>query len=49
MWLVLGMLGGPAVTAFLSDKMQKGAPEEAIAAAKALQQSRFPKRAARWL
>jgi HEAT repeat protein len=42
MWLSLGMLGGPAVTAFLSDRMQKGAPEDSIAAAKALQQSRFP-------
>jgi len=42
MWLALGMLGGPAVTDFLSAKMQKGTPEEAIAAAKALQQSRFP-------
>jgi len=42
MWLALGMLGGPAVTDFLSTKMQKGSPDEAIAAAKALQQSRFP-------
>jgi hypothetical protein len=42
MWMSLGMLGGPAVTAFLSDKMQKGPPEDAIAAAKSLQQSRFP-------
>ena len=42
MWLALGMLGGPTVTEFLSAKMQKGSSEEAIAAAKALQQSRFP-------
>ena len=42
MWLALGTLGGPKVTEFLSAKMQKGAAEEAIAAAKALQQSRFP-------
>jgi hypothetical protein len=42
MWMSLGMLGGPTVTAFLSDKMQKGSPEDSIAAAKALQQSRFP-------
>jgi HEAT repeat protein len=42
MWLALGMLGGPTVTEFLSTKMQKGPAEEAIAAARALQQSRFP-------
>jgi HEAT repeat protein len=42
MWLALGMLGGPTVTDYLSGKMQKGTPEEAIAAAKALQQARFP-------
>ncbi len=42
MWLALGMVGGPTVTAFLVGKMRKGAPEEAIDAAKALQQSRFP-------
>jgi HEAT repeat protein len=42
MWLALGMLGGPTVTDFLSTKMQKGPAEDAIAAAKALQQSRFP-------
>lgn len=42
MWLALGILGGPTVTEFLSNKMQKARPEEAIAAAKALQQSRFP-------
>lgn len=42
MWLSLGTLGGPTVTEFLSTKMQKGSPDEAIAAAKALQQSRFP-------
>jgi hypothetical protein len=42
MWLALGMLGGPTVTEFLSNKLQKGPEAEAIAAAKALQQSRFP-------
>jgi hypothetical protein len=42
MWLALGMLGGPTVTEFLSTKMQKGPADEAVAAAKALQQSRFP-------
>ena len=42
MWLALGMIGGPAVTEYLSTKMQKGSPEEAIFAAKALQQARFP-------
>ena len=42
MWLALGMLGGPTVTDYLSGKMQKGTPEEAIAAAKALQQARYP-------
>jgi HEAT repeat protein len=42
MWLALGLLGGPTVTEFLSAKMQKGPAEEAIAAAKALQQARFP-------
>jgi HEAT repeat protein len=42
MWLALGMLGGQTVTDYLSTKMQKGAPEEAIPAAKALQQARFP-------
>jgi HEAT repeat protein len=42
MWLALGMLGGPTVTDFLSTKVQKGPPEEAIAAAKALQQARYP-------
>ena len=42
MWLALGMLGGPTVTEFLSTKMQKGPPEEAVAAARALQQARFP-------
>ena len=41
-WLSLGLLGGPAVTEFLSEKVRKGSPEEAVAAAKALQQSRFP-------
>jgi HEAT repeat protein len=42
MWLALGMLGGPTVTEYLAAKMHKGPSEEAIAAAKALQQSRFP-------
>jgi HEAT repeat protein len=42
MWLALGLLGGPTVTDYLSTKMQKGTPEEAILAAKALQQARFP-------
>ena len=42
MWLALGMLGGPTVTEYLAGKMQKGSPEEAIFAAKALQQARFP-------
>jgi len=41
-WLALGMLGGPTVTDYLSAKMQKGTPAEAISAAKALQQARFP-------
>src|ERR1017187_3771856 len=34
-WLALGMLGGPTVTDYLSAKMQKGTPAEAISAAKA--------------
>jgi hypothetical protein len=42
MWLALGMLGGPSVADYLAGKMQKGSPEEAIDAAKALQQARFP-------
>jgi hypothetical protein len=42
LWVSLGVLGGPTVTEFLATKMQKGPPDEAIAAAKALQQSRFP-------
>jgi HEAT repeat protein len=42
MWLALGLLGGPTVTDYLSTKMEKGASEEAILAAKALQQARFP-------
>ena len=42
LWLALGLLGGPAVTDYLAGKMQKGSAAEAIAAAKALQQSRFP-------
>ena len=42
MWLAMGMLGGPSVTEYLAGKMQKGSSEEAIFAAKALQQSPFP-------
>jgi len=42
MWLALGLLGGPTVTDYLASKMEKGSPNEAVAAAKALQQSRFP-------
>jgi hypothetical protein len=42
MWLALGILGGPTVTEFLSNQMQKGPVAEAVAAAKALQQARFP-------
>jgi hypothetical protein len=42
LWISLGMIGGPTVTEFLLGKMQKGSPEDAVAAARALQQSRFP-------
>jgi len=42
MWLSLGTLGGSQVAEFLSAKVQQGSTDEAIAAAKALQQSRFP-------
>jgi hypothetical protein len=42
MWISLGLIGGPTVTEFLSAKLQKGSAEDAIAAAKALQQARFP-------
>lgn len=42
LWMAMGTLGGAAVVEFLSSKMQKGSPDDAIAAAKALQQSRFP-------
>ncbi len=42
MWLALGQLGGPTVTAYLAGKMQKGSPDEAVMAARALQQARFP-------
>jgi HEAT repeat protein len=42
MWISLGLLGGTTVTDFLATKMQKGTADEAIAAAKAMQQSRFP-------
>jgi HEAT repeat protein len=42
MWISLGLLGGPTVTEFLSGKVRNGSPEDAVAAAKALQQSRFP-------
>lgn len=41
-WMALGMIGGPTATEFLLGKMQKGSPEDAVAAARALQQSRFP-------
>ena len=42
MWISLGLVGGKAATEFLSHKLRKGSVEEAVAAAKALQQSRFP-------
>jgi HEAT repeat protein len=42
LWLALGLLGGTTVTDYLSVKMQRGTPEEAILAAKAMQQARFP-------
>jgi hypothetical protein len=42
MWMSLGMIGGPTATEFLLGKMQKGSPEDSVAAARALQQSRFP-------
>jgi hypothetical protein len=42
LWISLGMIGGPSATEFLLGKMQKGSPEDAVAAARALQQSRFP-------
>jgi len=42
LWMSLGLLGGPKVTEYLASKMEKGSPEEAIPAAKALQQARFP-------
>ena len=42
LWISLGMIGGPTATEFLLGKMQKGSPEDAVAAARALQQSRFP-------
>jgi HEAT repeat protein len=42
LWLALGTLGGPKITELLSAKMQKGPPDEAVAAAQALQQARFP-------
>ncbi len=42
MWISLGMIGGPTATEFLLGKMQKGSPDDAVAAARALQQSRFP-------
>ena len=41
-WLSLGLLGGTAVSDFLTEKMRKGTADEAVAAAKALQQSRYP-------
>jgi hypothetical protein len=42
MWIAIGTLGGTSVTDFLTQKVQKGSPEEAAMAAKALQQSRYP-------
>lgn len=42
MWVSLGLLGGATASDFLATKMQKGSHEDAVAAAKALQQSRFP-------
>ena len=42
MWIALGVLGGSKVTEFLTNKVRKGPAEDAIAAARALQQSRFP-------
>lgn len=42
LWIALGTLGGQPVTDFLATKVQKGASAEAIAAAKALQQARYP-------
>lgn len=42
LWLALGMVGGKAATEFLAAKLQKGPTDDAIAAAKALQQARFP-------
>ncbi len=42
MWIAIGTLGGASVTDFLTQKLQKGSPEEAALAAKALQQSRYP-------
>jgi len=42
MWLALGVVGGVKVTDFLATKLRKGPADEAIAAAKALQQARFP-------
>ena len=42
MWLALGTLGGSPVAEFLRNKFEKGSPEEAQLAGRALQQSRFP-------
>ena len=42
MWIALGTLGGNNVTEFLTQKLQKGPPEQAVSAAMALQQSRYP-------
>jgi hypothetical protein len=42
MWIAIGTLGGPSVTDFLTQKVQKSPPEEAALAAKALQQARYP-------
>jgi hypothetical protein len=42
LWIAIGTLGGTGVTDFLTQKVQKGTPDEAAMAAKALQQSRYP-------
>jgi len=42
MWLAMGTLGGRPVAEFLEKKFEKGTPEEAQLAGRALQQSRFP-------
>jgi HEAT repeat protein len=42
MWISLGLLGGKTAADYLLGKMQKGSLGDAVAAARALQQSRFP-------